>query len=95
MHELFVISLVAKGNLTFLSTGFLVAVKVEPTGLGGSMNVVFACNGCELRTINFCGSALVEGSKRTVVGFALAVAFFYHGTWLCKVFKNTKAVPWH
>ena len=47
------------------------AVKVEPTGLGGSMNVVFACNGCELRTVNFHGSALVESSKRTVVGLAL------------------------
>ena len=46
--------------------------KVEPTGLEGSMNVAFACNRCELRTVNFCGSALVEGSKRTVVGLALA-----------------------
>ena len=53
--------------------------KVEPTGLGGSMNVTFACNGCKLRTVNFCGSALVEGSKRTVVGLALAVAFFITG----------------
>ena len=42
--------------------------KVEPTGLGGSMNVTFACNGYKLHTVNFCGSALVEGSKRTVVG---------------------------
>lgn len=53
--------------------------KVEPTGLGGSMNVAFACNGCELRTVNFSGSALVEGSKRTVVGLALAVAYFITG----------------
>lgn len=53
--------------------------KVEPTGFGGSMNVAFACNGCELRTVNFSGSALVEGSKRTVVGLALAVAFFITG----------------
>lgn len=29
------------------------AAKVEPTGLGGSMNVVFVCNGCESRTVNF------------------------------------------
>ena len=50
--------------------------KVEPTGLGGCKNVTFACNGCKLRTVNFCGSALVEGSTRTVVGLALAVAFF-------------------
>ena len=63
----------------FHSTGILVVTKVEPTGLGGSMNVVFTCNGCELRTVNFCGSALVEGSKRTVVSLALAVAFFITG----------------
>ena len=25
--------------------------KVEPIGLGGSMNVTFACNGCKLRTV--------------------------------------------
>ena len=62
-----------------LSTGFLVVSKVEPTGLGGCTNVTFACNGCKLRTVNFCGSALVEGSKRTVVGLALAVAFFITG----------------
>lgn len=55
------------------------AVKVEPTSLGGSMNLVFAYNGCELHTVNFHGSALVESSKRTVVGLALAVAFFITG----------------
>ena len=53
--------------------------KVEPTGLGGSMNVLLCCNSCQLRTVNFQGSALVEGSKRTVVGLALAVAFFITG----------------
>lgn len=49
-----------------------------PTGLGGSMNVLFVCNGCESRTVNFCGS-LVEGSRRTVVGLSLAVAFVITG----------------
>ena len=53
--------------------------KVEPVGLGGTMNVVFCCNSCDLRRINFKGSTLVEGSKRTVVGLALAVAFFITG----------------
>lgn len=43
------------------------------------MNVVFVCNGCAFRTVNVCGSALVKGSKRTVVGLALAVAFFITG----------------
>lgn len=53
--------------------------KVEPTGFGGTMNVTFACNGCKLPNANFYGSTLVEGSKRTVVGLALAVAFFITG----------------
>ena len=53
--------------------------KVEPAGRGGSMNVTFACNGCKMRTVNIYGSALVEGSKRIVVGLALAVALFITG----------------
>lgn len=63
----------------FVCTGILVVSKVEPVGLGGSMNVVFCCNSCELQTVNFQGSALVEGSKGTVVGLALAVSFFITG----------------
>lgn len=39
------------------------------------MNVVFPCNGCELGRVNFCGSALVESSKRAIVELALAVSF--------------------
>lgn len=53
--------------------------KVEPTGLGGSLSVIFSCNGCQLRAVNFNRSALVEGSRRTVVGLALAVAFLITG----------------
>ena len=53
--------------------------KVEPNGTGGTLNVTFNCNGCHERIVNFRGSALVEGSKRTVVGLALAVAFFLTG----------------
>ena len=52
----------------------LVATRVESTGLGGSMNILFVCNNCKLRKANFQGSALVEGSKRAVIGLALAVA---------------------
>lgn len=59
--------------------GILVVTKVEPTGLGGTLNVTFLCNGCQLRSVNFNGSALAEGSRRTVVGLALAVAFFITG----------------
>lgn len=66
------------------------AVKVEPTGLGGSMNVVFAYNGCELRTIKFCASALVESSKHRVVGLALAVAFFITGHGYAKFSKTLR-----
>ena len=33
----------------------------------------------ESRNVNFYGSALVEGFRRTVVGLALAVAFFITG----------------
>lgn len=39
----------------------------------------FACSNCSMRTVNFNGSAFVEGSRRTVVGLALAVAFFITG----------------
>ena len=49
--------------------------KVEPTGLGGSLNVWFMCSGCEKRSLMFQGSAFVEGSKRTVVGLTLALSF--------------------
>ena len=64
--------------------------KVKPTGLGGSMNVAFACNRCELRMVNFSGSALVEGSKQTVVGLALAVAFFVTGHGYAKFFRTLR-----
>ena len=53
--------------------------KVESTGLGGTINVHFQCNGCDIRSLAFQGSSLVEGSKRTVVGPALGVAFFLTG----------------
>ena len=53
--------------------------KVEPSGNGGTFNVIFSCNGCHERIVNFRGSALIEGSKRTVMGLALAVAFFITG----------------
>lgn len=59
--------------------GILVVAKVKPVGLGGSLNALFRCNNCTLRTVNFQGSALVEGAKRTVVGLALGVAFFISG----------------
>ena len=59
--------------------GILVVSKVEPTGPGGSLNVWFMCSGCEKRSLMFQGSAFLEGSKRTVIGLDLAVAFFLSG----------------
>ena len=61
--------------------------EIRSTGLGGSMNICFACNSCKLRTVNFQGSALVEGTKRTVVGMALAVAFVITGHGFAKFDK--------
>lgn len=52
---------------------------MEPTGLGGTINVTFACSQCTVRSVDFQGSTLVEGSKRTVIGLSLAVAFFLTG----------------
>ena len=49
---------------------------MEPTGLEGTINLQFQCNGYKLRLVTFQGSSFVEGSKRTVVGLALGIAFF-------------------
>jgi len=59
--------------------GVLVPSEIQTMGLGGSMNIKFVCNGCNGRNIMFEGSALVEGSRRTVVGLSLAVAFIISG----------------
>lgn len=60
-------------------SGILVVSTVQPTGLGGSLNATFVCDDCKIRTIQFQGSAMVEGSRRTVVGLALSVAFLITG----------------
>ena len=75
-------------TLHFYSLGILVPTKVEQTGLGGSMNVTFSCNSCIFRNISFQASAMVEGSKRTVVGLALAVAFVISGHGFAKFSKS-------
>lgn len=49
--------------------------RVERTHLGGTINVHFKCSGCEIQSVSFQGPSFVEGSKRTVVGLALGVAF--------------------
>ena len=57
-------------------------------GLGGSINITFTCNGCQLRTVQFKGSALLENSRRTVVGLALVVAFIVTGHGFSKFNKT-------
>ena len=65
--------------------------KVQQVGLGGSLILlVFTCNSCTLRTINFQGSAPVEGSKRTVAGLALGVAFFISSYGFAKFDRTLK-----
>ena len=71
-------------------TGVLVVTKVQPTGIGGTLNLTFSCSDCQLRKINFSGSMYVEGSKRTVVGLALAVAFFITGHCYAKFSKTLR-----
>ena len=53
--------------------------RVKPTHLGGTINIHFQCSGCEVQSVSFQGSSFVEGSKRTVVGLALGVAFLLTG----------------
>lgn len=65
-----------KLNLCFHTiSGILVPVKIESSGLGGSLDITLHCNGCTEREVKFQGSSYVDGSKRTVVGLSLAVAF--------------------
>lgn len=49
--------------------------RVERTHLGGTINVHFKCSGCEIQSVSFQGPSFIEGSKCTVVGLALGVAF--------------------
>ena len=63
---------------------------MEPIGLGGSINIQFACSQCTIRAVKFQGSSLVEGSKRTVIGLSLAVAFFLTGHGFSKFDKTLR-----
>lgn len=72
----------------YFFSGILVATKIDVVGLGGTIKITFQCNGCKLRSVTFDGSTLVEGSRRTVVGLALAVAFVVTGHGFSK-FKKT------
>ena len=78
--------------------GILVLTKVEKGGLGASLNAVFKCNSCTLQTVNFQRLALVDGSKRTVMGLAPGEAFFISNLALPNPWNKLffqKQVLWH
>ena len=56
--------------------------------MGGTISITFACNGCQLQNVTFQGSSIVESSRRTVVGLALAMAFIVFGHGVAK-FQRT------
>ena len=52
---------------------------VRTVGLGGEILLKFGCSGCENRPLVFESSALLEQTQRTLIGFALQVAFVAGG----------------
>ena len=61
---------------------------METLGLGGAINITLACSGCQLQSVNFQGSSMVEASRRTVVRLSLAVAFIVSGHGFAKFNKT-------
>ena len=59
-------------------------VKIESMGRCGTVNITFACTGCKLHLLNFKGSAIVEGTKRSCWPCP-SCGFFNHKEWLRKV----------
>ena len=82
----------SKCSVTEGCNGMLVPVHIKTVGLGGAIEIIFACNGCWGRRIPFRSSALIEGTKRSVVSVAIQVAFIAagctHSTYL-KVLKQS------
>ena len=76
--------------LIFLSilSGQLIPTRVETVGLGGTINITFACSGCQLRSVSFQGSSMVEASRRTLVGLTLAVPFIVSGHGFAKFHRT-------
>ena len=60
-------------------TGVLVPVRIRTVGLGGAIEILFACNGCWGRQIPFKSGALLETTKHSLVSVALQVAFIAAG----------------
>ncbi|KAL9977382.1 hypothetical protein ACROYT_G014775 [Oculina patagonica] len=70
--------------------GLLVpSIKVKTTGLGGTRNM-FAYSSSQLRSVSFQGSSMVEASRCTAVGLALAVGFIFpvHGVLKFNITSN-------
>ena len=59
--------------------GKLMLAGVRTVGLGGAILLKFGCSGCENRPIVFQSSALLEQTQRTLIGFAMQVAFVAGG----------------
>ena len=60
-------------------SGVYVPVRVVCEGLSRGLKVEIACNGCKIRRLTFDSSTMVESSRRTIVSFALQVAFYASG----------------
>ena len=60
-------------------SGVYVPVRVVCEGLGGSLKVEIACNGCKIRRLTFDSSPMIESSHRTIVSLAMQVAFYASG----------------
>ena len=73
--------------LSILS-GQLIPTRVETVGLGGTINITFACSGCQMRSVSFQGSSMVEASRRTLVGLTLAVPFIVSGHGFAKFHRT-------
>lgn len=76
--------------IIFLSilSGQLIPTRVETVGLGGTINITFACSGCQLRSVSFQGSSMVEASRRTLVGLTLALPFIVSGHGFAKFHRT-------
>ena len=59
--------------------GKLVLAGIRTVGLGGAILLKFGCSGCENRPLVFQSSALLEQTQRTLIGFAMQVAFVAGG----------------
>ena len=60
-------------------SGKLMLAGVRTVGLGGAILLKYGCSGCDNRPLVFQSSALLEQTQRTLIGFAMQVAFVAGG----------------